>query len=33
VKKNENAQCAAPSRSENAVGNKQNKVRFFGTPK
>lgn len=32
MKNNENAQCAAPTRSENDRGNKQNKVRFFGTP-
>lgn len=33
VKKQETAQAVAPSRSDNDKGNKENKIRFFGTPK
>jgi len=33
VKKQNLAHAAAPSRSDNDRGNKDNKIRFFGTPK
>ena len=33
VKKQEMAHAAAPSKAEDGKGNKENKIRFFGTPK